>query len=56
MKPSSTEQPVLAVSDLYRQGRCRRCGGADGAGVFSGAEYSFIGNCSGTVRSMWGHR
>jgi|SoiMethySBSTD1v2_1073268.scaffolds.fasta_scaffold4070652_1 hypothetical protein len=27
MKPPSTKQPVLAVSDLYRQGRCRRCGG-----------------------------
>jgi RNase P subunit RPR2 len=26
MKPSSIE-PVLAFSDAYRQGRCRRCGG-----------------------------
>ena len=27
MKYGSTEQPILALSDGYRQGRCRRCGG-----------------------------
>ena len=27
MKYGSSEQPILALSDGYRQGRCRRCGG-----------------------------